>query len=226
MKSIFSSLVILFATSYMQAQQVSVAEMARMARFDKVIDELNNGPKKLNYSEVSGSPYYYKNFVAAKLVSKETIIPIRYNTLNDIVEFLNFQDVYELPKNQDFGSFIFETTKEKLVLIDTFDQYSGYFFEINSGKNKLLKKIITVFKPEVPAPNTLISGTPPKFETLAPLYFIKTQNDQIIKIPRTTKEFLDQYPENREKINDFIKSNKIKLNREDDLIKLVSFLNG
>jgi hypothetical protein len=38
-------------------------------------------------------------------------------------------------------------------------------------------------------------------------------------------EFLNFSPENKAEIKYFVKKNKIKLNKETDLIKLVSFLN-
>ena len=118
----------------------------------------------------------------------------------------------------------FEGTHEKLVLVNTRDEYAVYFFELASGKNRLLKKITTKFHDAVPAPNSLISGTPTRFETLKPLYFIKTE-DALIKIPKNTKDLAISFPDRKSELNDFIKTNKIKLNNEADLIKLTQFLN-
>ena len=116
------------------------------------------------------------------------------------------------------------TTGEKLVLINTNDELSGYFFELADGKNKLLKKVSTKFKKEIPAPNTLIPGIPAKFEKQSPNYYIKT-NQNLIKVPKNSKELLSHFPENKTDLEKFIKTNKINIKQEIDLIKLVNFLN-
>lgn len=193
-------------------------------RFNKFIDEVNNGPKKLKYSDIQGSPYYYKSFAPAKLADNPEIINIRYNTLLDSVELLNGTDVYELPRSSNFPKFTFTTTNEVLVRVDTGNDFSGYFFELVNGKNRLLKKVKVRFDPEVPAPNTLISGTPARFAPLDPVYFIQTGN-QDIQVPKKTEELLVNFTDNKDAVVSFIKSNKIKLNKEADLIKLVQFLN-
>lgn len=210
-----------------QAQQLNVGEIARTARFSKIIDEVNNGPKKLKYSDIQGSPYYYANFVPAKLGETSATIPIRYSPFLDSVEIMdsNTGNVYEIPKEEAYPKFTFETTKEKLVLVNTNNEYSGYFFELIAGKNRLLKKVITKFVDETPPPNTLISGIPAKFEVQKPIYFIKTE-DNLIKITKKADDLLNALPsDKKDSVKDFIKTNKIKLNDQLDLIKLVTFLN-
>lgn len=208
-------------------QHLSLGEAARTARFNKIIDEVNNGPKKIKYSDIQGSPYYYANFVPAKVGDTSGIIPIRYSPFLDSVEILdnNTGNVYELPKEEAYPKFTFETTKERLVLVNTYDAYSGYFIELVGGKNKLLKKLSTKFKDEIPAPNTLVSAIPAKFEVQRPIYFIKTENG-VVKISKKADDLINALPaDKKEAAKDFIKSEKIKLNQELDLIKLVTFLN-
>lgn len=223
MKKILIITVVLFLgiSVYGQTQIQSLYEVNR---FNKFIDEVNNGPKKLKYSDIMGSPYYHKNFEPAKLADNPEIINIRYNTLLDSVELLNGADVYELPRSSNFPKFTFTTTNEVLVRVDTGNDFSGYFFELVNGKNRLLKKIKVRFDPEVPAPNTLISGTPARFAPIDPVYFIQTGN-QDIQVPKKTEELLVYFTDKKDAVTNFIKSNKIKLNKEADLIKLVQFLN-
>ncbi|WP_028120993.1 hypothetical protein [Epilithonimonas tenax] len=227
MKTIIITASLLFNGIFLQAQQISVSDLARTARFNKIIDEVNNGPKKLKYSEIQGTPYYFANFVPARVGDTSGIIPIRYSPFLDSVEILdsNTGNVYELPKEAAYPKFTFETTHEKLVLINTHNEYSGYFFELVGGKNKLLKKVITTFKNETPPPNTLVPGIPAKFEIQRPIYFIKTE-DSVIKLSKKADDLLNALPaDKKDATKDFIKTNKIKLNEELDLIKLVTFLN-
>ena len=227
MKTILITSSLFFTGLFLQAQQISVTEIARTARFSKIIDEINNGPKKLKYADIQGSPYYYANFVAARLGDTSGIVPIRYSPFLDSVEIMdnNTGSVYELPKEEAYPKFTFQTTSEKLVLVNTNNEYSGYFFELVAGKNRLIKKVITTFKDETPAPNSLLSGTPAKFEVQKPIYFIKTE-DGTIKVSKKSDDLLNALPADKKDVaKDFIKTNKIKLHEELDLIKLVTFLN-
>lgn len=228
MKTIVITASLFFGGVFTYAQQhMTLGEAARAARFNKIIDEVNNGPKKLKYADIQGSPYYYANFVPAKVGDTSGIIPIRYNPFLDTVEIMdnNSGNVYELPKEEAYPKFTFQTTQEKLVLVNTNNEYSGYFFELVGGKTRLLKKISTKFKDEIPAPNSLVSAVPAKFEVQRPIYFVKTE-DSAIKLTKKTDDLVNALPaDKKDAAKDFIKTNKIKLNEELDLIKLVTFLN-
>ena len=66
-KSLIAALV-LTGIIFTQAQQVSsVSEIARMAKFSKVIDEINNGKQKIKYSDIQGIPYYTATFEDARV---------------------------------------------------------------------------------------------------------------------------------------------------------------
>lgn len=114
--------------------------------------------------------------------------------------------------------------KQILVLLDTSDDLNGYFFELISEKNTLYKKVRTKFTDVVPAPNSYASEKPANFRTLPPVYYIKTQNG-FIKKPKNQKDIINQFPDKKDSLNNFFKSNKIKFDKDDDMVKLVTFLN-
>jgi len=224
MKKLIITASIFLSGIYLQAQQI---DLARNAQFTKSMDEINNGPKKIKYSDIQGTPYYYPNFIPAKLGDTSGTIPIRYSPFLDSVEIMDNKtgNVYVIPEEEAYPKFTFETTKEKLVLVNTNNEYSGYFFEIVGGKNRLLKKVITKFKDETPPPNTLVPGIPAKFEVQKPIYFIKS-DEGLVKVSKKTDDLLNALPaDKKDAAKDFIKTNKIKLNEELDLVKLVTFLN-
>lgn len=221
----FIGLLLLSITgNLLQAQQISLGEISRNARFNQQIDEFNNGKSKIKYSDIKGIPYYYPQFVDAKIGDTSATVPVRYNIFLDTIEVVEKEDVYQLPKDEPTPAFTFETTKEKLVFVKTDDFYSGYFFELTEGKYRILKKVSTKYQPATPAPNTLIAGSPAQFIPQKPIYFIQTGN-RFIKIPKSTKELAAELPEKAKELKDFVDKNKIKLNREEDLIKLGNFLN-
>lgn len=224
MKTVFSSIFLLFVMAGLQAQQISLGEISRTAKFGKLIDEQNNGATKIKYSDIKGIPYYYPEFINARIGNTSTSAPIRYNSFLDTVEIVNNEDVYQLPKDDSNPYFTFTTTKEKLVFVKTDDLYSDYFFELSDGKYRVLKKVITKYQPAEPAPNSMIAGSPATFIPQKPLYFIKTENG-FFKINKSAKELANHFPEKAKEITDFIDKNNIKLNKEEDLTKLGAFLN-
>lgn len=225
MKIIYSIIFLAVSTLSVNAQQVSVGDAARVSKFNKTIEEINNGKEKIKYSEINGIPYYSAGFVRAKVGDTPSYVPIRYNTFLDAIEIMGDNStVYEIPREESYPKFTFEGTKEKLILVNSGGEYAGYFFEITDGKNKLLKKITTKYFDAVPAPNTMIAGSPARFETLKPIYFIKTETG-LVKIPKNAKDLAVSFPEQKDAVNEFLKTNKIKMNSEPDLIKLTQFLN-
>lgn len=224
MKIIYSIVLLAISTISLNAQHATIGDATRVSNFNKMVDEVNNGKTKIKYSDINGIPYYSAGFVRAKVGDTSSFVPIRYNTFLDAVEIMADNTVYEIPREESYPKFTFEETKEKLVLVNSGDEYAGYFFEIVNGKNRLLKKITTKYYDAVPSNNPMLSSTPARFETLKPIYFIKTATG-LVKIPKNAKDVANSFPDQKDAVNEFIKSNKIKVSSEADLIKLVQFLN-
>lgn len=222
MKTIIITTSLILSGIFLKAQQI---DLARNAQFVKSMDEINNGKAVLKYSDIQGNPFYKKGFSEARIGDTGNSFPVRYNIYKDSFELLHNNNIYTLPKESSFSKFVFTATNEKFILENDNNGFAGYFLVLADGKNKLLKKIAVKFSPEVPAPNTMVSGIPAKFETLKPVYFIKTE-DNIIKLTKKEDNLLKALPAGKkDTTKDFIKTNKIKLNEELDLIKLVTFLN-
>ena len=87
MKSIFS-LAFLSVMLFAEAQQISVSDVARNIKFNKTINEINNGKQKISYSDIQGVPYYTKGFVNARVGDTSSWVPIRYNSFLQIGNIL------------------------------------------------------------------------------------------------------------------------------------------
>ncbi|ROI02162.1 MULTISPECIES: hypothetical protein [unclassified Chryseobacterium] len=176
-------------------------------------------PDKLTYDEIEGSAYFEKQFSMASVSPNYEDVLIRYNIYNDEVEFKKNEDVMVLPKTDTFSRIIFRNSKNVLVLLDS----TGYYFEIVKGKYTLYKKLRTKFIDFVPAPTPYQADKPAMFRNLEPVYYIKV-GDNLIGNFKSTKDLISQLPD-KETLNSFLKSNKIKADKEEDLIRLVNFLN-
>lgn len=218
-----------FGISIHAQQNRSMDSYQQDVRFNQYMEKLNHVEKKLGYADIEGSPFYKANFLPARFGNSATVFPIRFNCYTDTIEMLNGDNIYEIPKTNivkgsELSKFTFKNSNETLILVDTYDEHSGYFFLLVNGKNQLLKKITIEFKPEIPAPNHLIKSIPARFEKQFFSYFIKTENN-FVRVPTKTEDLLFHFPENKDEINDFILKHKLRISKETDLAKLVTFLN-
>jgi len=183
-----------------------------------------NSNRALKYDEIKGSPYINSSFILAKFRDNFENAPARYNTYKDEVEYTKDGETYILPKTDDFTRITFTKNTDILVMLDTKDELSGYFYELINGKYSLYKKIKTKFTDSQPAKNSYDTETPAIFKTLDPIYYIKTDRG-FIKKPKNQKEIIEQIPDKKDALIIFFKENKIKFDKEEDLKKLVTFLN-
>ncbi|WP_336686677.1 hypothetical protein [Chryseobacterium bernardetii] len=193
--------------------------------FQSAFDDLKNRMgKSLNFDEVEGSPYLNKKFTNAKVATNYQEASVRYNSYSDEIEFQKGDEVQVLPKSPTFSRVEFTAPAQVMVLLETSDDLSGYFIELVNGKNSLYKKIKTEFVDASPATKGYTDKKPASFNQLDPVYYIKTEKG-FIKKPKHQKDIQNEFPDKQEVLNAFFKSNKIKFDKEESLIKLVNFLN-
>lgn len=182
----------------------------------------------LSYDEIKGTPYLNKMFSQANFIISDKVniekAPARYNAYSDNIEFTKGDEILALLSDNPFTKIEFPDTNQTLVKLNIDDDLKGYFFEIVRGKNSLYKKVKAKFNDFVPAANSYAMDRPANFNILNPTYYINTEKG-FIKRPNNKKEIIEQLPEKREALNTFFKENKIRFDKEEDLKKLVSFLN-
>lgn len=194
-------------------------------RFNKFLDEVKNGKgQQLTYADIEGNAYFAKGFVTAKIENATSLLKARYNTYTDTVELLNEEDIFELPKTAKYSRIVFQNPSAVLVLMNVENLPQGYYFELVPGKYTLLGKRQVEFREGAKAVNSFTPAISPKFEQTNPIYYIKN-GSEIIKVGKKENDLLNAIPTQKTEAADFIKKNKIKLNKEEDLIKLVKFLN-
>lgn len=226
MKKIILS-ILLISFNYIFAQNgmvLSRADFGEGTTFSGRINSSTTG-KSLTYEDVVGTPYANANFSLAKIAENYEKMPVRYNSYADQIEFKKDDKVMVLPKDSKFERIEIAAPKQVLVNVNTNDELSGYFYELVNGRISLYKKVKTKFIDAVPASNTYSSDKPAMFRMMDPVYYIKTDNG-FIKKPKSQKDIIASFPEKKDALSGFFKENKTKFDKEEDLKKLVSFLNN
>lgn len=178
---------------------------------------------------INGSPYIQEYFVDAQvdLSGNASIVPVRYNAALDEMEFKKEDKIYALVPA--------DSTTVRMLLLDNLYTYQNYTLDNEVIKGYLLKKTrnstvnlyvkeSVAYIPLREAVSAYESARPARYEKKSDTYLIGIQNS-IQKIFSNKKELFKLFPENEEKISQFIKTNKTSFKQEADLITLVNFLN-
>ena len=172
----------------------------------------------LSYEEIEGSPYDSDKFIQGTVLlknGKSTNVPLRYNLFTDEFEFMQEGKVFSLIKNsvqsiQRGGEAIYPENLK-------------YYFSQESGKYSLYIRKKVSFVPKVPA-RPYIDEIPPTFKREMDEYYLKEENMPAREI-KNKKGLLEMLGDNKAAI-DFIKKSKTKVNKVEDLLELVKFLNA
>lgn len=181
----------------------------------------------LKYSEINGSPYLDADFKLAKATCCNETLPMRYNTYADEIEYKKDGMVYILQKGLPYSKIQFSDSKQTIVL-ETVNNTPEYFILSADGKNQLLKKVSSkIQKPlqTTKKPASFVEkDDKSSFIKNDPVYYIKTEKN-LYKAIKSKKDVLDLYPDKVNELDKFFDINRIKFNKEESLVKLVSFLN-
>lgn len=220
---VFVSLLFCFSVNMFSQTLPTIDDVSKLRNWNygTEIDDKN--------SNIAGSQYFEDRFLTARvslLDNKE--LEIRYNAFKDEMEYKSEGKVFRLNKKDSLivvfksGNKIYEymeyVFKKKLE--------KGYLVrKTNFKKTDLFAKEIISFVPYKDAANPYEQATQAHYRKDKNVYFVKL-DDRVVEIPKKKKEFLKLFSKNQENIDNFLKSNKVDLEDENDLISTIRFLNS
>ena len=184
--------------------------------------------KNMEYEDYNGSPYLNHPFSLGTInntnENKIYSFQLRYNVYEDKMEIQKEdKSIVNLAKENYFDVLILG---EKFILTT---------YEINGAKNvgylELLfdKNNLILYKKHT---RTLISAKkakssyeedkPAKFVTSESFYF-KSKNNNTILLPKKKKDFLKSFNNKSTEIASYMKKNKLKNSKKEDLIKILTY---
>ncbi len=180
-----------------------------------------------------GTPYTQSAFTTAKIAPVGKVYLVRYNALMDEMEVKGSEkeDILIISKKKNYVINQHENNVTYRVLqkVDSKKENDlGYFITLQKNQNvslyrKQCKKLVKRDKATYGGTASTITT---EFKDMRCEFYIeKESNGQAIKIPKRKKEFLALFPEKADLISAFIKENRIKLNKEKSLKKLITYIN-
>src|SRR5690554_3968976 len=182
---------------------------------------------------VKGTPYLTEFYKEAEITGYENVnIPaLRYNAFKDEMEFERAGEIYYVPKK--IGMVVFlnnlgnKEVYKNLRYLDGNHQNAGFLIEVfnEDGEYSLYKKESVKYVESKDAFTSYVSERPAEFVRNKSEFYLVDNNLLGKKIPSRRKELLNLFPDDQDEILEFIKTNKISISKETDLIELVKYLN-
>ncbi|WCO02060.1 hypothetical protein [Psychroserpens ponticola] len=195
---------------------------------------ISTTPIVLNES-VDGSPYTNKEYLPAKISAAEgSTFFVRYNAMRDEFE-VKGQNNKAYSLNRYRRDIVVEIVplKKKYQVFGYFDEKQnenfGYFVYLSdsNASTVLLKKERITFIGEKRAVTSYDTPRSARYKRWDDKFFMKLGEDKIVKeLPRGKKAISKLFPEHKTAVFTFLKENKIKTSREEDLVQLMNYVNS
>ena len=175
--------------------------------------------------DIKGSIYLNDDFMPAKINDDNRIISVRYDAYRDQMEIKKDNDIYYLPKQTNY--FLKFLTDNKIYRVYKNNEKDGFFLMIHNDKKiqLLLKEKIELLE-EIKPKNGYEKYKPAELKKVKNNFYFGFNDNSTKNIPKNKKELLELFPSQNNELEKYIKANKIKLSKQDDLIKLTSYLNS
>jgi len=183
---------------------------------------------------IEGSPYMNEKYLPASISASEgDVFYVRYNAMDDVFEVKGDQNqAYAL--NRYRRDIIIEIIplKKTYQVHGYFDENKnenfGYFVFLSNPNSKtvLLKKERITFIDEQKASSSYDTSKPARFKRLNDKFYIKLEGEKILlELPGNKKSIAKLFPDHQDEILKYIKENKLKTSKENDLIQLMNYIN-
>lgn len=179
---------------------------------------------------IDGNPYSNgKNFDKVSIESySKNVQDLRYNAFADEMEFSNKNEIYYIDKVEE--TVINFPTLSKTYIVKKYDYLGntkvGYLVLLNKKDEKygLFKREKVELIPGEKSSNAYGKDANDYYAKEKDLYLI-SKDKSFYKFPKNAEDLAEQFSLDKKNIQNFSKSNKINFNKEQDLIKLIEFIN-
>ncbi len=217
--------------TYAQAQHLEVNDVVLNVASTKILSNtirLNESQNTVDLKSIKGSPYENEEFLIGKAMNDNLKFSnpyfMRYNIYNDVIEIKDKErsvemskssDVYALINNREYHYESYSDESGKLK--------KGYFILLYKGeKVQLYARKTQRYKDVVKAKTSYHQDVPAAFVDSKD-YSMK-KGGQMEFLSRNKKELIRQFPSLEANLKNYIKTNRIDVNKDADMIRLFTHI--
>ncbi len=223
MKRIIISPFFLIATLTVFAQQEQIEEFNYM-----LLQTRSAKSRYIEYKDIEGSPYSNQELIPGTIVfvsgNHIDSIPLRYNWYTNDMELQYNKEVFSMPVTLEIDHILI--SNRKFVPFYYLKNINGFMIELCNGYFSLFRRESVQFIEEKPPQSGYDEFQPAKFQWFRPEYFIISKEGTVVEPEMNKKKLPLQFPGLEEKIQSYIKENKINVKKEEDLITLIEKINS
>ncbi len=188
----------------------------------RVIDHKN--------SQVEGSEYFNEEFMEGDIFTSDkerfTGVPMRFNAYHGEVEvMMPDKTIWTLTNTGGIVKIILNssTLVHRRFITDS-GEASGFLVLVYNGKNVLYRRDYKVFLEGKPS-NGIVNEIPSKIVSRPAEYYIDTGNG-LPRFFKTSRDIAEIVGTHSQEINSFTKKEKINFKKEEDLVKLLFYIDS
>jgi len=189
------------------------------------------GLAEAEFAAIKDQAYLNTNFLVGNIYQDENLlksnVPMRYNAYADEIEIKNHISEENYGALMKDPSIYAKISKDIYVFIpyDGSNEKGGYFNVLNDGKTyDLYKKTTSLFREPQKAKTSYGRDTPPSFTKNVKYYLV--EDGSFLEMPSRKSKVIKMMDKKKTEIKAYIKDNDINMNKEADMIKLVSYFDS
>ncbi len=179
---------------------------------------------------IDGSPYPNGKQFDKVIIDgySKNVQNLRYNAFDDEMEFQNNGEVYFANKEDNLKIIFPEKKKIYATINYTLDGKSklGYLVLLVEGnKAKLYKREKYELLKGEKSPSSFTKDANDYYAKEKDIYIME-YDGRFVKVPKKEKDLMQEFPGDRTFLQKYFKDNKINFSNENDIIKMVQFLDN
>ncbi|OAD90556.1 hypothetical protein A7A78_14705 [Aequorivita soesokkakensis] len=189
------------------------------------------GLTEAQFESIKDEAYANPNFLQGNIYQEDQLIKsdvaMRYNAYADEIE------IKKNPSDETYGALIKNPDIFVKIIKDIYvfvpyegsNEKGGYFNVLSDGKTyDLYKKTKAVYKEPRKGQTTYERDTPPSFAKNVTYYLV--QNGTFYEVPSSKSKMLKMMDKKKTEIKAYMNENDLDLDKEGDLIKVVSYFDS
>lgn len=189
---------------------------------------LSKSQMELRYGEIEGSPYLFEDFRKCDLNLKNGSeykgIAVRLNIYDNNFEFQR-GDTYYIFDKVDAIKLLKFMDGSKITFVENKNKEIEGFYKIEAGeKYRLLTSLDVSFREGKSATNSYAEDISPQFIRIKDKQYIQRPDGSLIYL-KNKKSFSKAFATSHKEFVNYAKTNKLNPGNQEDLIKIIDYMN-
>jgi len=218
-------LLFLFLPGSLFCQEAAIRFLDDFRHYEQIHSTISD--RTINsYAQIEGSPYLYPEYKDADILTRDSITyrgKLRYDMYADEMEYQVNGKTYWIATKENIAKILLNG-RTFVYLKEQGKKKSSYYELLVDGPCQLLGKYSVAFKEKEKA-KPYQETKPAHFQHNRNLYYLR-KNDGTMKLISNKKTIINFLQDKRDDITNYMKHNRVSINKITDLEKLVNYYNN